>query len=86
MQSETRLVDQQWSDEQSTQGWSEGALEPCDPRAVDDHTHLRGQLEAQQVLGSCREEHGRAVHRALELGLHQKLAQLACRLCACTVE
>lgn len=77
------LVHDEGGDKEPYKGRGKGPFQPCDPWGGNDDPHLCSQLEAQQVLGGSSEEEGRGVHRALELGLHQELAQLACRLGTC---
>ena len=69
------LVHDERRDQQAQQGGHERAPEPGHPGARDGHAQLGRQLHAQQVLRSCREEQRAAVHAALELRLHQELAQ-----------
>lgn len=71
------LVHDEGGDKQPYKGRCKGPFQPCYPWGGNGDPHLCGQLEAQQVLGSSGEEQGRGVHRALKLGLHQELAQLA---------
>ena len=75
-------------DEEADQGGRERGGEPGDPRRRNGHAQLGRQLHAQQVLRGRGEEQGAGVHAALELRLHQELAQAprARRVCALACE